>query len=193
MTNTTSYQNTSPSTPAGRPRVLSVGAGLASLTLAMILQNSEIPYEVFERAFEVKPLGSAMAFGVALAPLFNQCGIYDKFVAIGKKAECIQVWNEKCELEYTMDFSESKESVDWYGFGGFIVTRPLLCDLILRQILKNRIHMSKNIISTVQDSEGVMRCRLYTTGRTSDQLVRTPAPSGILTRTLPGNLYRNSC
>lgn len=44
---------------AKRPKVLIVGAGLGGLTLGAILQKSDIPYEIFERAPEVKPLGRA--------------------------------------------------------------------------------------------------------------------------------------
>ena len=43
---------------AKRPKVLIVGAGLAGLTLALLLQKANIPYEVFERAQESKPLGN---------------------------------------------------------------------------------------------------------------------------------------
>lgn len=42
---------------AKRPKVLIVGAGLGGLTLGAILQKSDIPYDIFERASEVKPLG----------------------------------------------------------------------------------------------------------------------------------------
>lgn len=41
-----------------RPKVLIVGAGLGGLALGMILQKSDTPYEIFERAPEVKPLGN---------------------------------------------------------------------------------------------------------------------------------------
>lgn len=41
-----------------RPKVLIVGAGLGGLTLGMILQKTDIPYEIIERASEVKPLGT---------------------------------------------------------------------------------------------------------------------------------------
>ena len=40
-----------------RPKVLIVGAGLAGITLAMLLEKTNIPYEIFERAAAVKPLG----------------------------------------------------------------------------------------------------------------------------------------
>lgn len=42
---------------AKRPKVLIVGAGLGGLALGMIFEKSDTPYEIFERAHEVKPLG----------------------------------------------------------------------------------------------------------------------------------------
>lgn len=63
---------------AKRPKVLIVGAGLGGLTLGAILQKTDIPYEIFERAPKVKPLGkhihSTSLFVVAvpaLRPLFR--------------------------------------------------------------------------------------------------------------------------
>lgn len=39
------------------PHVLIVGAGVAGLFLAILLERAGIPYQVYERAKEVKPLG----------------------------------------------------------------------------------------------------------------------------------------
>ncbi|KAG0285168.1 hypothetical protein BGZ96_010526 [Linnemannia gamsii] len=41
---------------AKRPKVLIVGAGLAGLTLGMLLDKAGIPFEIYERAPKVKPL-----------------------------------------------------------------------------------------------------------------------------------------
>jgi len=40
-----------------RPKVLIVGAGIAGLTLAMLLTKAGIPYDIYERAEKVKNLG----------------------------------------------------------------------------------------------------------------------------------------
>lgn len=42
---------------SARPKILIVGAGLGGLALGMILQRTDTPYEIFERAPEIKPLG----------------------------------------------------------------------------------------------------------------------------------------
>ena len=42
---------------AKRPKVLIVGAGLGGLTLGMLLHKANIPFEIYERAAAVKPLG----------------------------------------------------------------------------------------------------------------------------------------
>ncbi|KAG0038158.1 hypothetical protein BGZ83_003205, partial [Gryganskiella cystojenkinii] len=139
-----------------RPKILIVGAGLAGLTLGMILQKSDIPYEIFESAPAIRPVGAAMVFGPTLAPMFKQCGIYDEFVALGKKNESINVLNSKGGKEYSVDFSEGKEM---FGEDGYILTRPIIYDLIYRQIPKDRIHLGKKILSTDQDDHCVtIRC-----------------------------------
>lgn len=40
-----------------KPTVLIVGAGIGGLTLAILLHKAKIPFFVYERAHDVKPLG----------------------------------------------------------------------------------------------------------------------------------------
>jgi monoamine oxidase len=39
------------------PRVLIAGAGFAGLFLGILLEKAGIPYEIFERTAEIRPLG----------------------------------------------------------------------------------------------------------------------------------------
>ncbi|KAF9097756.1 hypothetical protein BGX23_008017 [Mortierella sp. AD031] len=136
-----------------RPKVLIVGGGLGGLSLGMLLQQTDIPYEIFERAPEPKALGSAIALSVATDALFKQCLIYDDFVAIGKKTLALQVVaNERREIDYVMDFSGQAELL---GGTGHVVSRSALHDLLFRQISKDRIHMGKKVLLTDQDDKGV--------------------------------------
>ncbi|KAF9091032.1 hypothetical protein BGX23_005548 [Mortierella sp. AD031] len=118
-----------------RPKVLIVGAGLGGLTLGAILQKSDIPYEIFERAPEIKPLG-----------------IQDEVVALGKNSDSIHVYNEKRDFQYTIDMSRQTEL---FGAEGYVFSRPAIHDLFYRQIPKERIHLGKKILSTKQNENGV--------------------------------------
>ncbi|KAF9118197.1 hypothetical protein BGW39_001389, partial [Mortierella sp. 14UC] len=128
-----------------RPKVLIVGGGLGGLSLGMLLQQTDIPYEIFERASEPKALGSAIALSAATDALFKQCNIYDEFVALGKEALALQVVaNERRQVDYAMDFSRQAEIL---GATGHVISRPALHDLLFRQIPKDRIHLSKKVLS----------------------------------------------
>ncbi|KAF9154192.1 hypothetical protein BG015_001649 [Linnemannia schmuckeri] len=141
---------------AKRPKVLIIGAGLGGLTLGMLLYKAGIPFEIYERAQEVKPLGSAMYFNSTTASLFKQCGIYDEFLSIGKPVNSIKMCNEKRELDFSMDFAGQEKE---FGEGGYIVTRPQMYKLLVRQIPKGHIHMGKKVLSIENGGNGVLiRC-----------------------------------
>ncbi|KAG0016819.1 hypothetical protein BGZ80_008880, partial [Entomortierella chlamydospora] len=87
-----------------KPKVLIVGAGIGGLTLGAILEKANIPYEIFEKASVMKPLGSAMAVGPPVMPMFAQLGIIDQIIAKGIKGEKCNMYSEKDGLLLQLDF-----------------------------------------------------------------------------------------
>ncbi|KAF9122946.1 hypothetical protein BG015_005433, partial [Linnemannia schmuckeri] len=138
---------------AKRPKVLIVGAGLGGLTLGMLLHKAGIPFEIYERATVVKPLGSAMYFNSTTAPLFKQCGIYDEFLSISKYLPEMDLCTEEGKLAFKLGFAGHEEE---FGAKGYIVTRPQLYDLLLRQIPAERVHMNKKVLTMDQGGNGVL-------------------------------------
>ncbi|KAG9319571.1 hypothetical protein KVV02_001756 [Mortierella alpina] len=92
-----------------RPRVLIVGAGLGGLTLGLLLERAGVPYDIFERAAVVKPLGSAISLTANTAPLFRQLGIYDEFTEAGLVYNKVMMHDENMNLEHVMDFSPTPD------------------------------------------------------------------------------------
>ncbi|KAF9214783.1 hypothetical protein BGZ59_003008 [Podila verticillata] len=139
-----------------KPKVMIVGAGLGGLTLAILLHKANIPFDVYERAKEVKPLGSAMSLGGNVAGFFEQLGIYEEFTKLGKPSNTMQLYKEDLTPNFTLDFSARKALS---GTSSYIIARPDIYALLLRQVPKERIHMGKKVMSILQNELGVMiRC-----------------------------------
>ncbi|KAG0255773.1 hypothetical protein DFQ27_006075 [Actinomortierella ambigua] len=58
--------------------VLIVGAGLGGCMLGALLERAGVSYTIFERAKQVKPLGSAIAISANALAIFEQMGLYDE-------------------------------------------------------------------------------------------------------------------
>ncbi|KAF9563168.1 hypothetical protein EC968_004976 [Mortierella alpina] len=136
-----------------RPKVLIVGAGVGGIMLAILLEKAGVPYDVYERAAEVKPLGAALYLGPNVAPLFQQIGIYDEFVAHSKPCDAINVFTEHRKPSFDIDFGPVKEMG---GSDGYIITRPILYDILLKRVPPEKIHNGKKVLSLMQNEYGVM-------------------------------------
>ncbi|KAF9972260.1 hypothetical protein BGZ73_004664 [Actinomortierella ambigua] len=114
-------------------KVLLVGGGIGSLTLALLLERANIEYEIYERASEVRPLGSAITFGPGILATFKQLGIYDDYAANSTIVVDAKTRNEKGEVLMYNDYSMVEE-----------------------RIPPHKLHFSKKVIRTDQNAEGVM-------------------------------------
>ncbi|KAG0293462.1 hypothetical protein BGZ96_002804 [Linnemannia gamsii] len=68
------------------PHALIAGAGLGGLFLGILLEEAGIPYEIFERSAEAKPLGSVMCLSPNILPAFEQLGMMDELLSFPKKS-----------------------------------------------------------------------------------------------------------
>ncbi|KAK3845562.1 MAG: hypothetical protein J3R72DRAFT_472439 [Linnemannia gamsii] len=136
-----------------KPTVLIVGAGLGGLMLAALLEKSGVPFSVFERATIVKPLGSAMSIGPTLLPIFQQLGIYDELLTIGKYITHSYGFNEE-SLQPTrpLDLTPGEE---YTGYGQYIIARPKLYDLILQLVPAHKIHFGHRVLDITEDDDKV--------------------------------------
>ncbi|CAO3564889.1 unnamed protein product [Mortierella alpina] len=143
-------------THAKKPKVLIVGAGLGGITLAILLEKAGVPYEVFERATEVKPLGSALSINSNVLYMFRQIGLYEEFVARSVPYTTVNVYNEHREKDFIMDFGPMMKMG---GIDARMISRPDCYGFLLRQIPTEKIHMGKRVLSIEQGENGVMiRC-----------------------------------
>ncbi|KAF9203186.1 hypothetical protein BGZ49_006682 [Haplosporangium sp. Z 27] len=141
------------SSTAVKPKVLIVGAGLGGLTLAAILEKANIPYEIFEKASALKPLGSAIAVGPPVMPMLTQLGIIDQVISKGVPVAKRVMRSENNELLLEMDFLGTVEK---FGSPGYIISRPNLHNILLNLIPPERIHLNKRVLSHVETGIGII-------------------------------------
>ncbi|KAH7056089.1 hypothetical protein BKA57DRAFT_500435 [Linnemannia elongata] len=151
-----------------KPTVLIVGAGLGGLLLGALLERAEISYTIFERALVVRPLGSGLIIGPNLMPLFEQLGIMEEFLTLGKATtECI-ISREKGGPLCTVSTLVHKELTGYYNYN---IPRALLYDLLLKLVPPHKIHFGERVISITETDKKV---RIHTSKRDIyDQKERT--------------------
>ncbi|KAF9321205.1 hypothetical protein BG003_003029 [Podila horticola] len=122
-----------------KPKVLIAGAGLGGLTLAILLKKAGVPFKIFERSHEIKPLG-----------------IYEKLLAIAKPVNHVHVITDGMQPVYTMNLSDLIEAST---YPTFIVARPDLYDLLWSEVPRENIHLGMSVHNFDQDKKNVLvRC-----------------------------------
>ncbi|KAF9111271.1 hypothetical protein BGX27_005163 [Mortierella sp. AM989] len=138
------------------PVVLIVGAGIAGLFLGVLLEQLNIPYHIFERAKEIKPLvldltlGAAMTIGATILPVFEQLGLLEELYSVSLPLITADLYNAKMAKIGGVDGSKHREAV---GYNNIIFARPKLYEILLRRIPAQRINLGKKILKT-QEKEG---------------------------------------
>ncbi|KAF9996883.1 hypothetical protein BGZ80_010356 [Entomortierella chlamydospora] len=144
-----------------KPKVLIIGAGIGGLMLGGLLEKANVPYVIYEKATEVKLIGSAVYFNSALAPIFRQIGIFDKLFSLGKPCNSIDTFEMDRQPSFSIDMGVSDEMG---GAKGFVVSRAVLYDVLLEQVPAEKVIRGKKVLSTSQDENGVsIKCSDGTT------------------------------
>ncbi|KAF9119115.1 hypothetical protein BGW39_000562, partial [Mortierella sp. 14UC] len=134
------------------PRVLIAGAGLAGLFLGILLEKAGIPYDIFERAAEIKPLGAIMCLTPNILPAFEQLGLFDELMSFSKRGLVGSFYTDKLDV-----IAHNKgASADTVGYDRILFARTELYAMLFKKIPPHKIHMSKKVFSFQQNHEGVM-------------------------------------
>ncbi|KAG0368960.1 hypothetical protein BC939DRAFT_503881 [Gamsiella multidivaricata] len=140
-------------TKAQPPKVLIAGGGISGLFLALLLERQNVPYMVYERASEIKSLGSAMGFGANILPAFEQLGLLEELMAISLPCRRLEMLDKELNFMSGIDFSEYKERT---GYDTVMFTRPSLHRLLYSHVPPEKVLLSKRVLSLEQNDLGVM-------------------------------------
>ncbi|KAF9352883.1 hypothetical protein BGX26_009321 [Mortierella sp. AD094] len=134
------------------PKVLIVGAGIGGLTLAILLEQINIPYHIFERASEVKPLGSAMSFTGGIFPALEQLSIYEELKQVSKAYTDIEFYDAKLKKLGSIDVEENNVVT---GYENLIFSRPKFYEILRKRVPEHNISFKKKIVKTEEMDDKV--------------------------------------
>ncbi|KAH7048071.1 hypothetical protein BKA57DRAFT_52073 [Linnemannia elongata] len=132
--------------PRPRPKVLIVGAGLGGLMLGILLDKIGVPYHIYERALEVKPLGALMSFSGNVLCLFEQLGMLEEVLSISIPSANSRIYSEDMDLLADLGIP-GYESLS--GYKTIFFARPDMYHLIRSKIPPQNITMGKKIVSVI--------------------------------------------
>ncbi|KAG0011460.1 hypothetical protein BGZ80_000672 [Entomortierella chlamydospora] len=152
-----------PISPNGKiPHVMIVGAGLAGLFLAILLDRISVPYEIYERTEEVRPLGGVMCLNANILPAFEQLGLIDELRKVSLQSRTFNIYTGN--MEKIGIFGNDDKLSESIGYDNHLFSRPVLYDLLLSHVPAERIHFKKKVLSIARNKEGAMiRCSDGTT------------------------------
>ncbi|KAI1305589.1 hypothetical protein EDD11_004903 [Mortierella claussenii] len=129
--------------------VMIVGGGLGGLMLGILLERINIPYHIFERASEIKPLGSAMSLSVNIMPVFEQLGLLEELLSFSVSYNTSTMYDHKLNVLGTVSMKDQKEIC---GYDKVIFARPKLHEMLLRQIPPSKITFGKRVLRTEEST-----------------------------------------
>jgi len=146
-----------------------IGAGIGGLTTALAFQQKGIPYQIFEKAPEIREVGA----GIWLAPnalqVFESLGILEEIKASGNTLNRITLG--KFDLSPLSDMYQ-EDVKEKFGYSTVAIHRAHLQNILFDKIEKENIHLGKAFQSFTQSSSGKMTIQFEDgTGAETDFLI----------------------
>ncbi|KAF9347983.1 hypothetical protein BGX26_000563 [Mortierella sp. AD094] len=149
--------------PEDKPvlEVLIVGAGISGLALAILLEQINVPYQIFERASEVKPLGSAISLSGDIFPALEQLGIYEELKKVSKPYDEVEFYTG--DLKKIGGFN-TKEHKIASGYPNRMFTGPDFYEILRKRVPAHKVNFKKKVLRIEEEDDKVT---IYCSDRTS--------------------------
>ncbi|KAF9584444.1 hypothetical protein BGW38_006438 [Lunasporangiospora selenospora] len=141
--------------------VLIVGAGLAGITLAILLERANVQYSLLESASseEITSAGGAIVLGPTIMPLLEQLGLLDRVRDISKPIKAMHIIQEDRDLLKRIGEFDLSDHRSRTGYDSLVTTRPELLKLFLSQLPATKVHFRKRVVAVSQNKDKVtVRC-----------------------------------
>ena len=123
-------------------KILIVGAGIGGLSLAAFLEDSNIEYDIVEKAADWTHRGYLIGLWHNGRHMLKKLGLADRFDALGTPIHTYSIRNGAGKVLRNYDLSSFYVN---YGTGVTFIYRADLHDILLSKVQKSRIQMTTTV------------------------------------------------
>ncbi|KAF9357611.1 hypothetical protein BGX26_003402 [Mortierella sp. AD094] len=145
---------------APNPQIIIVGAGIAGLCLAIMLERAGMQrYIILEKTPKVCSLGSALCLSATMLRCFDQLGLLQEVIEISKPAIGNVFLDSDLKHLGNLSAAHIEKRQVLYGYFNVIVPRPDFHRVLIRHVPTNKICFSKRVLDLTQTNEyAQVRC-----------------------------------
>ncbi|KAF9326003.1 hypothetical protein BG006_010530 [Podila minutissima] len=142
-----------PTPEPARVKVVIAGGGIGGLALAIMFEAAKnIDYVVLERSSTHKTLGSTIGLNARPMRMLEQLGLLADIKKISKPIGGFNLQNEDRSPIGHIDFTFGERE---YGYGGCVMSRPALFELLLSRVPEDKVLLSKQVSNVIETSAEV--------------------------------------
>ncbi|KAF9285485.1 hypothetical protein BGZ74_001469, partial [Mortierella antarctica] len=142
-----------PNPEPARVKVVIAGGGIGGLALAIMFEAAKnIDYVVLERSSTHKTLGSTIGLNARPMRMLEQLGLLADIKKISKPIGGFNLQNEDRSPIGHIDFTFGERE---YGYGGCVMSRPALFELLLSRVPEDKVLLSKQVSNVIETSAEV--------------------------------------
>ncbi|KAF9201687.1 hypothetical protein BGZ49_008087, partial [Haplosporangium sp. Z 27] len=139
-----------------RLAVLIAGGGIGGLMMGVLFERAGIPYQIFERAREIKPFGAVTSINASIQPALEQLGLLEEITKHAYPCSSINLYNNTLDRLGSIYVKDTKEIT---GYENLMISRKKLSDILLKRIPTYKISYRKRIIGTNEtENKVVIHC-----------------------------------
>lgn len=124
-----------------------IGAGIGGLTMGLILKQSGLKFNLYERASEIKPIGAGIVIANNAMQIFKKMEISDKIENAGNKISVMKITDEQLNVISAIQLSRFEEK---YGVHNVAIHRADLQRILAEEIGYKHIHLSRSLADITQ-------------------------------------------
>ena len=119
-----------------------IGAGIGGLTMGLILKQNGIPFQLFESATAIQPIGAGIIIANNAMQVYKKLAIHHKIETVGNKVNALSITDNNFNILSTFDVATFEKKYHVYNVA---IHRADLQQILADEIGRKHIHLSKKI------------------------------------------------